>query len=103
MKIGMCIGDDSHWNPREIKKLSELEYPKFNSFSIEKDIFGICANSRVDIEESSLLGFRQLHKLSYKVLHKEIHWKVTENNSHEIYTNFINFDAVAMAMGSENL
>ena len=70
-------------------------------FFIEKDIIGICFNSSVDIEKSFLLGFRQLHMPSYELLHVEISWKVTEKNSHEIYTNFINFDAVAMATGSQ--
>ena len=41
--------------------------------------------------------------LAFVPIHVEMCWKVTEKKSHEIYTNSIDFDAVAMAMGSENL
>ena len=79
MKIGMCTADDKHWNLTERffkKKFQKKNYGtlKIQNFKIfvEKEIFCICANSKADIEKSSLLGFRQLHKLSYEVLHIEI-------------------------------
>ena len=74
MKIGMCTGDETLKPNRDLKKnmkkeLSDLKYPKFHNFSLKKETFGICANSRVDIEISSVLGVRKLHMLSYEVLH----------------------------------
>ena len=79
MKIGMCTEDDKHWNLTE-RFFQKIFHKKnygtlkiqYLIFFVEKEIFYICANSKADIEKSSLLGLRQLHKLSYEVLHIEI-------------------------------